>query len=330
MNLICRAATQKDFTAFYESCYFRDRVNVSLRAIVAHEWQALLKNPNTLSLVMEDVARREDQRLVGCCQLVFVTDGFVSWSESAPSPGGNVQATHPLPDGSWPLLTPSEVAAANAEAGLNALFTRWARADALLSLEEKRGVGRVMHDAFMSLTRGYQFREILIDVIGEPAREAALRAGFLDRNRYEAHFAEHPVPDTQRPFLMGITRSEAFTRDGYVMSHYFSHVSPRFGLSPREQEMLDACLRLPEATNEDLAHALGASLNTVKNRWLSIYRRVGSVDPWLLPPDANTGRGPEKRRRLIQYLREHLEELRPYKPQHKPSRRKRCPANSPM
>lgn len=301
--------------AFYDTCYSRDRDKMGLRGIVAHEWRVLLENPATLSLVVEDFVRPADRRLVGCCQMAFVTDGFVRWAETAPTPGGNIQATHPLPDGTWPLLTRGEVGKANAEGELNALFTRWGRAGALLTREEQMEIGRFMHDTFTLLTRGYRFREILIDVIGEPPRQQALRAGFVDRNRYEAHFAEHLLPLTQRPFLMGVTREEAFATEGCVMSHYFIHLRPRFGFNLWEQEMLCLCLRLPGATNATLARALDIPLNTVKNRWLSLYRRVEEVAPDLLPQsEADKERGPEKRRRLLQYLREHPEDLRPYKP----------------
>ncbi len=72
-------------------------------------------------------------------------------------------------------------------------------------------------------------------------------------------------------------------------------------------------------TDAELGRALHAALATVKKRWASIYDRVGSVDPDLLLGAAQAvpsegRRGPEKRRRLLGYLRQHLEELRPVKP----------------
>ena len=55
------------------------------------------------------------------------------------------------------------------------------------------------------------------------------------------------------------------------------------------------------------------SVSAVKNWWRDIYGRVADADPGLLPPgNAEGARGPEKRRRLLRYLREHPEELRPY------------------
>jgi hypothetical protein len=54
----------------------------------------------------------------------------------------------------------------------------------------------------------------------------------------------------------------------------------------------------------------------VKARWRTIYDRVDAVAGALMPPAADgrnssTRRGPEKRRRVLEHLRQHPEELRP-------------------
>ena len=61
---------------------------------------------------------------------------------------------------------------------------------------------------------------------------------------------------------------------------------------------------------------LGKSLPAIKKMWISIYRRVEDCLPELIPDPLRsdipaTGRGREKRRHLLAYLREHPEELRP-------------------
>src|SRR4029434_3747884 len=70
-------------------------------------------------------------------------------------------------------------------------------------------------------------------------------------------------------------------------------------------------------TCENLAKSLSISRWTVKKRWHAIYDRVLDVDKELLPPPVAYGsrassRGAERRRHLLNYLRQHLEELRPY------------------
>jgi hypothetical protein len=75
-------------------------------------------------------------------------------------------------------------------------------------------------------------------------------------------------------------------------------------------------MTLTGKTCEKLAASLSVSPWTVKKRWHAIYDRVTDVDRELLPPsiayvaDASS-RGSERRRHLLNYLRQHPEEIRP-------------------
>jgi len=60
---------------------------------------------------------------------------------------------------------------------------------------------------------------------------------------------------------------------------------------------------------------LGISLSAVKKTWRSIYDRVTANSAGLIPgqmsEELTMERGEEKKQRLLAYLREHPEELRP-------------------
>ena len=171
MRLTFRGAAFGDFKLFYENCFHQHRDIVAIQETVKHEWKVLLENDAAVSMVVEDADRPAGRRIVGCGQLVFATDRFVAWIKSAPLPNLNVQVSHPMPDRSCPLLRRSQVAQANAGAGLNGVITRWGRADGLLTPEESQAVGRYMHDASVVLMRGYQFKELLIQAYTVPAHE---------------------------------------------------------------------------------------------------------------------------------------------------------------
>jgi hypothetical protein len=66
-------------------------------------------------------------------------------------------------------------------------------------------------------------------------------------------------------------------------------------------------------TDDDITNESDISSSGVKKCWQSIYTRVGLRLPELLPDDCYNGggRGVEKKRRLLAYLRSHPEELRP-------------------
>ena len=90
-----------------------------------------------------------------------------------------------------------------------------------------------------------------------------------------------------------------------------------FTLASRSERSLQHALM--GQTCEKLATSLCLSPWTVKKRWQAIYERVMDVDNELLPPSIACGahgssRGAERRRHLLNYLRQHLEELRPFKP----------------
>jgi hypothetical protein len=94
----------------------------------------------------------------------------------------------------------------------------------------------------------------------------------------------------------------------------FDYHPPMLGFSRREQRLLSCAIQ--GATDEHLAENLGTSLPAVKKTWASIYRRVEDHLPGLMPESVESGtpagvRGKEKRRRLLAYVREHLEEWRP-------------------
>lgn len=63
------------------------------------------------------------------------------------------------------------------------------------------------------------------------------------------------------------------------------------------------------------------SLHGLKKLWRAVHQRALLAMPGLFDArSANTGtRGPEKRRALLQYLRQHPEDLRPYQPSEQPS-----------
>jgi hypothetical protein len=94
----------------------------------------------------------------------------------------------------------------------------------------------------------------------------------------------------------------------------FDYSPPKLGLIPSEQPLVLSAL--PGATDQRLAAMLGVSLPAVKKLWASIYLRVDDNLPELIANRDRSdplvaSRGKEKRRRLLDYLRNHPEELRP-------------------
>jgi hypothetical protein len=113
---------------------------------------------------------------------------------------------------------------------------------------------------------------------------------------------------------MGLTREMALGHRGSWVGSLFSYEPPQFCFNVSEQRLLISALA--GGTDEVLSDDLGISLSAVKKTWRSIYDRVAGCLPELIPgnsqPDGEASkRGRDKKQRLISYLREHPQELRP-------------------
>jgi len=181
-----------------------------------------------------------------------------------------------------------------------------------LAILEKQG------EALHLALRGYHIKEFLAEPIGREMSKWMLDAGARIRHGYPncSRRIAFPKPElSRRPLLVGLTRQEALTHSGGNIASLFIYTAPRFHFSRSERALLERAL--VGETCEQLAASLCVSTWTVKKRWHAIYDRVTDVDNELLPPPvayaAQAGsRGAERRRHLLNYLRQHLEELRPY------------------
>jgi hypothetical protein len=116
------------------------------------------------------------------------------------------------------------------------------------------------------------------------------------------------------PRNVGMTRDLVITRGGSWVFSLFRYTQPRLSLSPSEQRLLHSALS--GGTDEELSDMLAISLFAVKKSWRAIYERMAVRLPELVPDrseiDGRTpSRGKQKKQRLLAYLREHPEELRP-------------------
>ena len=90
------------------------------------------------------------------------------------------------------------------------------------------------------------------------------------------------------------------------------------GLRSTDQELLLAALK--GFTDPELASELGLTEEAVKRRWAALFSRVEESMPELFSSlrarsctqSSSQQRGPQKRHRILAYVRDHPEELRPY------------------
>jgi DNA-binding CsgD family transcriptional regulator len=285
--------------------------------VLQEMWRGLVADGRMLLFLVEDRSRPPGSRIVSFSATVFVTDRFCFEAQSMLPPYLGVQLSQRYFSGALPVLNDRQVARANAGEGLNVMlcFDGWQRSalsrDQILALREKQ------NEAFQFTHGGYHLKEFIAEPIGEQALHWMVDSGARLRRDYAEYFQNKGmrVPEpSRRPWLVGLTKEEAFANPGSHLCGFFVYTPPRFHFSRSEQALLRHAMM--GKTCKELATSLFISPWTVKKRWRAVYERVADVDSELLLPVGNdvdaATRGTEHRRHLLHYLRQHLEELRPF------------------
>lgn len=277
-------------------------------------WQVILREGVGHSAVVEDAGRPAGARIIAFGISIFAADGFVQELGAQPRPYLGRRVLDAWLGGSRPFLTADGVRRANTEGGLTLTALHAPYSPEVTEGEAYHRMARTLIGAFAERHSGYRLKALLTEAIGTRRLQLHLGGGWTLRSDYADYYQTHPAPpDSVRPFLVGLTREEALANPGLAISMLFSYTPPRLGFRPAEQALLGEAL--DGKTDEELAAALSLSLWTVKKRWLAVYDRVAAAQPDLLPQTGDASpfptRGAEKRRSLLNYLRQHQEELRP-------------------
>lgn len=246
----------------------------------------------------------------------FISDEFLHHVKSPPFFWVYPELIKRVTSGKSPLLTDKETREANTNGGLNLLIWEGAVRG---EYENRAEVLTPVLSAFLEQHRGFLIKELISHGNSIEHVRAMLRTGsqFLKEDGKYVDQLQKPLEEIfDSPHYVGLTREVASSRLGSWVGMLFLHEAPRFGFRPSEQRLLLTALR--GGTDQELSDELGVSLSTVKKYWLSIYDRVsGHLPGFSFNQDAMEGaneRGKEKKQRLLNYLRDHPEELRPASP----------------
>lgn len=198
------------------------------------------------------------------------------------------------------LLSSKALAAANTEGDL-ALVHLFGCPDNL-DFASPRGfeLHRLAFEAFLSHHAGYRFAELWQEAVNPGAALFVESMGVPEVRRYG-------LPSGAEGRLFCFTRADAVTRPGNPLAVLMKFPSPRLGFTRVQQRLLE--LAINEVPDRLVAEQLQVTEAAVKKRWRTIYDRIEQVEQRLAPADTS---GPERRRMLLQYLRQHPEELRPW------------------
>ncbi|HEU4618919.1 MAG TPA: hypothetical protein VFV10_12835 [Gammaproteobacteria bacterium] len=302
------------------------KASAGVRARLPELWQRLIEVNAPNVIVIED-----EGGLEGCAISAHVSGAFVDEALAEPKPHLSARFYEQMLAGRSVLSTPAEVRRANSSAGLNLLVLHFGLLDHDLSSERTRAALRSGSQAFYFFNGGYRYKLLVNEVYGRQAAEYMQAGGFRVLHEFERH-GDAPA---DRSFLMGLRKEWVSMGAINEMGFLFDPPAPRFGFTPGEQRVLLRAM-LTESDAE-IAEHLGVSLDSVKKTWRRVFDRATSVAPYLFAAEgtgagggrsrggveargsrsrararSEQARGSEKRRYLLDYLRLHLEELRPH------------------
>ena len=319
MTIRCRAMRPKDVAgatailASHPVIGARYRTSIDqLRSV----WLQLLGCEAFCSIVFEEF-EGDTPRLFAAAASVFTTHQFIQELKAPPffwiGPELAVRVAH----GQSPLLSDREVAAANGDGGLNLVLWQLCIDTKDTRRDEVRSQ---VSAAFFELHRGFRLKELI-----------GLQASFLEElgwtmdggafflspanGSYVNTIDMSPDKILATPHVFGLTRELAHSRMSWLSS-LFHYDAPQICFSRSEQKLLSAALG--GGTDEELSDELVISLSAVKKAWSSVYDRAADHLPDSIlavgteEERRNGDRGKQKKQRLLAYLREHPEELRPY------------------
>jgi hypothetical protein len=268
----------------------------------------------TVAVVFEEFQDRAT-KFLGVGIAVFTTDDFLHEVKSTPNFWIAPELSKRIARGVSPLLSDAQVRESNSTVGLNLVVWHDSSYPEDMTRAE---VGTASMNAFDASYRGYRLREVISQADCIEHMWVMHNAGGLYFDQARGHYGDFPKVDradfSDEPRSVGMTRELALTHGASWVGSMFLHPAPQFGFTRSEQRQLSSALT--GATDEELAHTSGISLFTVKTTWRAIYDRVATSLPDLVPDrsqvdGARQGRGKQKKQRLLDYLREHPEELRP-------------------
>jgi DNA-binding CsgD family transcriptional regulator len=268
----------------------------------------------TLVEALDTHERAAVARVIGVGAGVFVSSAFVCAEHQHPEPGLSERVLWSALASPSVALNEREIASENMNEGLNLVIALHHGAEQesdAVKIEFRRHL--VM--GFLQDVQGYRLSEILAEGVVDVEKAWCLAGGYRIRSEFTAWYESHSEPLPRR-FLCGITRAEALADESTLLSLLFQYEPPRFGFTQSQRKLLIHALS--HKTDAEIAVALGISLSAVKKTWAAIFEKTNTqfseVEVWDAAEDSrqqNRTRGAQKRHRLLTYLLDYPEELRP-------------------
>ena len=273
------------------------------RRAAVDAWKQLARDGFSASNVLESTPLPPGDRIVGFGASVFLAPAFANAELASPRQDINSRVIASVHSGRPVLATHEEVARGNATVGIDVLVLAGTWRDEILSQQERQEARTNLASDFVQKHAGYRIRRVFVEAAEQPERD------FVEQSIEFRLVAE--FPESRRGLFL-MTEESVQGIHGSMGNILFKRYKPVLRLRDSDQQLLLAAMG--GATDLELVSEIGVTLSAVKARWRATFARIAETIPEL---DDHEGRGMQKRHRVLDYVRNHPEELRPYEWQQK-------------
>lgn len=243
---------------------------------------------------------------------VFVSDDTYDWLFSSDQPYFAERLHQAWLDGQHLPLDARAIARANAGAGLNVVVPHYVQRHHDLAHPDSRRLMTLGAAAWFFSHGGYNVRRVLWEAYGTPSLHYLMAGGF----RQVRSFAPVPPgPPDNQPYWCEVDRAHVQPGAFNAMALWtLLPPTPQLRLPLSQQSV--ALLALQGDTDQRIAARLHISTDAVKQAWrgmvIAVTPHVRELQHSVDTATASPVRGTERRRVVLEYLRQHMEELRPW------------------
>ena len=256
----------------------------------------------------------EKQRLGGKSEIigfrnsVFVTEQFKNSYLAAPHAQFAARVWAMSLAGDSPILDRKQIAISNGRRELCLTVMHWCIRHRNPLHPQTLRLLPILPTAWQLAHFGYSCRMLLAyEIFGPEAVRIMRNIGYLEHELTD----KSASPDST--IFYWDASKQHLGQGALVATASILSPAPEFGFAPAEQRML--LLALDGQADRELAESLGVRSDTVRKLWERVYQRIRESNEELIPPAGPPGvRGQSNRHVVLDYLRQHLEELRPYQP----------------
>ncbi len=250
--------------------------------------------------IIEGIEGDDPPAIVGAGITLWITDRAVEFLHQSHRDPCSVQLYALKSDAAW-VSDKQQIAAGHMQCNLNLWIVHfWPGPDP--RNPDFAAFFVQAHASFRDLHDGFGVGRVLQEI---PTEHIPLMAAVGMR-------IARPATSGQPMALATLTRGDARTDPGSLMSFLFLKPPGRLGLNPSEQCMLTLALR--QLTDADIAECMGCSRDYIRKLWSRVYDAL-QTHAGLAVRERHelkrSQRGREQRRLALEFFRTHLEELRP-------------------